>query len=658
MSVNSSKLRVSELDFDDIKTNLKLFLNGQDTFTDYDFEGSGLNILLDTLAYNTHYLAYNLNMAVNESFLDSAVLRPSVVSQAKALGYTPRSSRSAYATVDVTLNNTTLPTATIVKGHPFKTTFDGNSFVFVTNQEYSTNVSSGILKFSNVLIYEGTPVKTDYLVNTKNLNQRFLLTDAKSDTTTLAVTVRESVTATETKTYNLATDITQIDNNSLVYFLQEVEDGYFEVYFGDGVIGKKLADGNVVTLEYIVGNEISGNDANVFTSGGSISNVSNLTVTTVATATGGAIPESIDSIKFFAPLNYSSQNRAVTAYDYRVLVPKLYANAQSVKVWGGEDNDPPTYGKIYIGIKPFSGSSLTESQKQLVVNALKDYSIISTQPVIVNPTIVSVMMNVVFRFNENLTTSTSEQLATKVRNAITNYVITDLELFEKMFRYSEVSRLIDNSDTSILSNTIRLNISTSFVPSLNTAQQYIINFQNALFNPHSGHSSVIASTPFKIAGSTSDNYLDDDGNGNIRIYSFVGTTKVYSNSLFGTVDYTTGKITITTMNVTSTTNTDGTIRILAIPASTDVLPVREQVITIDLSNILISGITDNFELSSAQSSQTGLFSTLNITTGDVFANSIVDVRNYITGSSTSSSSTSSSSSSGSSSSSSSGGSYY
>ena len=218
MAVNSYKLRVTELDFDDIKTNLKLFLNGQDTFTDYNFEGSGLNILLDTLAYNTHYLAYNLNMAVNESFLDSAILRSSVISQAKSLGYTPRSSRSAVASVNVTLNNTTKTTASMSKGQVFKTNIDGQSFVFITNQDYSTNINAGVLTFNNVLIYEGTSVKTEYVVNTKNINQKFLLTDKLADTTTLAVTIKKSATDTNVRTYNKATDISQVSDISEVYF--------------------------------------------------------------------------------------------------------------------------------------------------------------------------------------------------------------------------------------------------------------------------------------------------------------------------------------------------------------------------------------------------------------------------------------------------------
>ena len=644
MAVNSSKLRVTELDFDDIKTNLKLFLNGQDTFTDYNFEGSGLNILLDTLAYNTHYLAYNLNMAVNESFLDSAILRSSVVSQSKSLGYIPRSSRSAVASVNVTLNNTDKTAATMPKGQAFKTNIDGKSFVFITNQDYSTNINAGVLTFNNVLIYEGTSIKTEYVVNTKDTNQKFLLTSNLADTTTLSVNVKTSATDTNIRTYKQSTDISQVSDISEVYFLQEVEDGFFEIYFGDGVIGKKLSDGNIVTLEYIVCNEEQPNNASAFSTGAVDGSV-NVTVSTVAAAAGGAFPETIESIKYFAPLNYASQNRAVTAQDYRTLVPKVYANAQSVKVWGGEDNDPPNYGKIYIGVKPFSGTGLTESQKQIVVNSLKDYSVISTQPVIVDPKIVSVLMDVVFRYDENLTSNTSTQLVSMVKDKITNYVVSDLELFDKMFRFSEVSALIDNCDNSILSNVIRLNMTTSIIPNLSTAQSYTINFHNALFNPHEGHTSVITSTPFKVTGSTVDHYIDDDGKGNLRLYNLVGTTKTYTNSLFGTVDYSIGKIVISSVNITSVSNTDGTIRILAIPNSNDIVPTREQVVTIDLSNLIVSSVTDNFELTSAQSSFSGLFSTLNITKGDLFANSIVDVRNYITGTTTSSSTISSSSSS-------------
>ena len=296
-------------------------------------------------------------------------------------------------------------------------------------------------------------------------------------------------------------------------------------------------------------------------------------------------------------------------------------------------------------LTPFSGTGLTESQKQIVVNSLKDYSVISTQPVIVDPKIVSVLMDVVFRYDENLTSNTSTQLVSMVKNKITSYVVSNLELFDKMFRFSEISALIDNTDSSILSNVIRMNMTTSIIPNLSTAQSYTINFYNALFNPHEGHTSVITTTPFKVTGSTIDHFLDDDGKGNLRLYNLVGTTKTYVNNLFGTVDYSIGKIVISSATITSTSNTDGTIRFLAIPNSNDIVPTREQVITIDLSNLIVSSVTDNFELTSAQSSFSGVFSTLNITKGDVFANSIVDVRNYITGTTASTSSASSSSSS-------------
>lgn len=628
MAENPQRLRVTELDFDNIKDNLKNFLKNQDTFTDYNFEGSGLNILLDTLAYNTHYLAYNLSMAMNESFLDSALLRSSVVSQAKTIGYVPRSARAPYAYVSVKVNDPTLTQATMNKGTTFRTTVDGSSYYFVTVSDFTSYREDGILEFTNIPIYEGTYVTSEYTVDSSNINQRFLLPE-NTDTTTLTVLIQNSENDVEQRTYLFAEDITEISGISENYFLQEIETGQFEVYFGDGVLGKKLVNGNVVIIRGIVTNGLDANGANSFTIQGNISGASNLSVSTVTSAIGGDIPESIESIKFFAPLKYSSQNRAVTAYDYKVIVPKVYPNAQSVQVWGGEENDPPRYGSIFIGVKPYSGITLTESQKQVIVDKLKKYSIVSTTPVIVNPEIISVILNVVFRYNENTTNKTSDELVSMVNKNILDYAVNDLEKFNRMYRQSELAKIVDNTHASILSSIVRVNISTSFTPQISTSQQYIINFKNALYHPHTGHQPIIKTTSFTISGSDLNHYLDDDGSGNMRLYNQVGTTKVYVNNLIGTINYSTGKITINNLNVTSTSNTDGTIRIFTIPSSNDFIPVREQIVTVDIGNTSISGITDNFEKSSAQSSQIGLFNLFNITEGDKFINIDKNIRDIV-----------------------------
>ena len=314
MAVNEKRLKVTELDFDDIKDNLKIFLKGQSQFKDYDFEGSGMNILLDTLAYNTHYMAYNANMVANEMFLDSSSLRSSTVSHAKALGYEVGSARAAVATINVVLG-TTAATKTMPAGTAFTTTVDGVSYQFVTVADITSSNIGNAINFDSTKIYEGTYVTSKYLVDSSDVDQRFILTDPRADTTTLSVKVQNSATDTTTTTYTKATDISQLSSSSKVYYLQEIEAGRFEVYFGDGIVSAAVSDGNIVQLDYVVTNKTLANGADAFTSPSSIDSVTDITVTTVAAATGGAEPESINSIKLNAPLDYASQGRAVTVND-------------------------------------------------------------------------------------------------------------------------------------------------------------------------------------------------------------------------------------------------------------------------------------------------------------------------------------------------------
>ena len=359
----ATKLEISQLDFDGIKDNLKTFLSQQDEFTDYDFEGSGMNVLLDVLAYNTHYLGYNANMLANEMYLDSADQRSSVVSLAKQVGYTPKSAVSSTARIDVVVNNATGATVTMSRGTKFSTTVDGTNYSFVNNADVSISPVDGVYKFSNLDIYEGTYLNYKYTANTSDKDQRFIIPNDNVDTTTLTVKVQESSSDSTTNTYKLATGITTLDSTSKVYFLQEVENGRFEVYFGDGVLGEAIADGNIVILDYITCNLDEPNGATSFTLNGTVGGFANVTITTLNNAANGDSPETIKSIKYNAPRDYTAQDRAVTADDYKVLVKSLYANAQSVQVYGGEDAATPDYGKVYISIKAKSGSNLTELTK-------------------------------------------------------------------------------------------------------------------------------------------------------------------------------------------------------------------------------------------------------------------------------------------------------
>jgi len=606
----ATKLEISQLDFDGIKDNLKTFLSQQDEFVDYDFEGAGMNILLDVLAYNTHYLGYNANMLANEMYLDSADQRSSVVSLAKQVGYTPRSASSSQATIDVLVNNGTGASITMSRGTKFTTTVDGTNYSFVNNADVSISPVDGVYKFSNLDIYEGTYLNYKYTANTSDTDQRFIIPNDNVDTTTLTVKVQESASDSTTNTYTLATGITGLDSTSKVYFLQEIENGRFEVYFGDGVLGQAIADGNIVILDYITCNRDEPNGASSFTLNGNIGGFTNVTITTVSNAANGDGPETIKSIKYNAPRDYTSQDRAVTADDYKVLVKSLYANAQSVQVYGGEDAATPDYGKVYISIKAKSGSNLTQITKDSIVQSLKSYAVASVTPVVIDPETTYITLTTTFKYDSSLTTKDVSTLQTNVLNAITNYNTNTLENFTGMFRYSEALKTIDSADTAILSNITKVKMYKYITPTLSSALKYTLSFNNAFYNPHSEHNKsaggIVSSTGFKINddSSTNEHFLDDDGAGNIRVYYLSGTTRIYTSSAYGTIDYTSGEIILTSANITSISNVDGAtstqIRVTVQPDSNDIVPVRNQVLSIDTTNSSFTGSIDEIESGSSQ----------------------------------------------------------
>jgi len=610
----ATKLEISQLDFDGIKDNLKTFLSQQDEFVDYDFEGAGMNILLDVLAYNTHYLGYNANMLANEMYLDSADQRSSVVSLAKQVGYTPRSASSSQATIDVLVNNGTGASITMSRGTKFTTTVDGTNYSFVNNADVSISPVDGVYKFSNLDIYEGTYLNYKYTANTSDTDQRFIIPNDNVDTTTLTVKVQESASDSTTNTYTLATGITGLDSTSKVYFLQEIENGRFEVYFGDGVLGQAIADGNIVILDYITCNRDESNGASSFTLNGNIGGFTNVTITTVSNAANGDGPETIKSIKYNAPRDYTSQDRAVTADDYKVLVKSLYANAQSVQVYGGEDAATPDYGKVYISIKAKSGSNLTQITKDSIVQSLKSYAVASVTPVIIDPETTFITLTTTFKYDSSLTTKDVSTLQTNVLDAITDYNSNTLENFTGMFRYSEALKTIDGADTAILSNITKVKMYKYITPTLSSALKYTLSFNNAFYNPHSEHNKsaggIVSSTGFKINddSSTNEHFLDDDGAGNIRVYYLSGTTRIYTSSAYGTIDYTSGEIILTSANITSISNVDGAastkIRVTVQPDSNDIVPVRNQVLEIDTTNSSFTGSVDEIESGSSQAGTT------------------------------------------------------
>ena len=416
----SNKLTVSEFDFDSVKANLKTFLKQQTEFQDFDFEGSGMSILLDLLAYNTHYLGFNANMMSNELYLDSADIRKNIVSLAKMIGYTPTSSRSPVADITIKVNNASGTSLTLLKGTTFETTVDGVNYTFLPNADVTITPSSGVYEFTNVKLYEGTLASFTYTVDSTDVDQKFVIPNRLVDTTTLKVTVQESAQDTTINTYTLASGYTNLSNISKAFFLQETSDGKFEIYFGDGVIGKKLADGNIVKIEYIISNAEAANGASSFSLKGSISGFSDVTVTVNSNAANGANIESKESIRYNAPLQYTAQDRAVTTKDYETLTKSIYPNALSVSAYGGEDDETPVYGTVKIAIKAASGSTLTETTKADIVSRLKTFNVASVTPVIVDPETTDILLTSNIKYDASATSLTADSIRTSIIATLQN----------------------------------------------------------------------------------------------------------------------------------------------------------------------------------------------------------------------------------------------
>jgi len=599
MATNAQgKIEITDLDFDTVKSNFRTFLSQQSQFSDYNFEGSGMSVLMDLLAYNTHYLAFHANMIANEMFLDSSVIRANAVSHAKALGYTPSSMKASNATISVSVADVPTSQSTLVmpSGTIFTTSVNDTSYNFVTVADTTSTSDTGIFEFANVLVYEGTRMNFQYTANSSNLEQQFIIPSASVDTSTLVVRVQNSSTDTTTTNYTLNTDYTNLTPTSTKYFLQEVEDGQYEVYFGDGVSGKKLVDGNIVILDYVVTNGSDSDGASAFSASSTIGGYSNITVTTISSASGGGISESVDSIKFNAPMKFASQSRAVTPDDYKSILPSVYSNIKSVQVWGGEDNEPAVYGQVYISIKPNTGTTLTTTTKNQIISSLKAYNVASVTPVIVDPVTLLLELTTTVKYNSTLSEKSNSDIRALVETSISSYNTNNLQKFDSVFRHSNLLKTIDDSDPSILSSTVALKLKRNITPTLNASTKYTISFNNAVYHPAAGWSqTVVESTGFYLSGNTNLQYIDDDGSGIVRtFYLLGGTTKTITNATAGTVNYNTGEVVLTAFNVTSVSNADGTISITIKPDSNDVIPVRNQVVEIDTVNSSTTAEIDTF----------------------------------------------------------------
>jgi hypothetical protein len=477
MSANS-KIQLTNIDFDSLKASLKSFLQNQTQFQDYNFEGAAINVLLDILAYNTHYNAFYMNMIANEMFLDTAVLRQTVVSHAKSLGYTPKSATAAQATINVAITKSNTDN-TVLLTLPRFTSFgsaalSGNSYNFVTLDDVTVQASGNTFFFPNVIIKEGAPTVVSFLVDTTtNSTQTFDLTDQNIDTSTIQVIVQQSPTNIQQTKFTLATDFTEVGATDNVYFLQEGTNGNYQIYFGDGIIGANLDNGSVLVVSYIITNANVANDLQTFQLKSAVLSSSTSNTTTVAGSAGGSVIEDVASIKFNAPKSYIAQNRAITVNDYIALINKNYPYFDAVTIWGGEDEVPPVYGKVFISAKPKNGFAITEAQKQFVISQIiKPISILTVTPEFVDVDYNYIVLAIDAEYDSTQTTRNTGQISSLIINAINNYANLNLNTFNSEFRLSRMLRAIDDSEISILSSTATIYIEKHLTPALNVSAIY------------------------------------------------------------------------------------------------------------------------------------------------------------------------------------------
>ena len=595
--------KFTNLDFDQIKTSIKDYLRANSTFADFDFEGSNFSVLIDTLAYNTYITAFNSNMVVNESFLDSATVRENVVSLARNIGYVPRSRTAAKALVSFNVpvtSNTSV--VTLQAGLVCVGSVDNTSYTFSIPDDISANVANGVASFNGIDVYQGTFLTKQFIVD-GSLDQRFILNNSFIDTSTISVYVKGINDSGLGVEYFSVDNILKVNSSSRIYLLQEVQDEKYELLFGDGLIGQKLENNAVITVNYIVTDGEEGNGASSFSFSGSIRNASNATidigsvsVTTNQSSQNGSEIESIDSVKYFAPRIYSSQYRAVTSRDYEAIIKKIYPDTESVAVIGGEELDPPEFGSVSISIKPKNGTFVSDFNKQQIINKLKQYSISGINQKIIDLKILYVEIDSSIYYNY-AQISTVESLKTKVVNSLTEYSNSvDLNSFGGRFKYSKVLQIIDNTDTSITSNITKVRIRRDLMAMINQFAQYELCFGNKFHVNSEGYN--IKSTGFNISGESDTVYLTDvpNSDGKTGIISIVkplsdGTIRIVAKSA-GTVDYVKGEIKLGTINIISTSKENNIIEIQAFPESNDVLGLRDLYLNFSISKSTINMVRD------------------------------------------------------------------
>lgn len=616
--MNTSNIRIDGLDFDAIKGNLKEYLRGQNQFKDFDFEGSGINVILDLLAYNTHYQAFYANMVANEAFMDSAVLRNSVVSIAKQLGYTPRSTQASKIYLDVEFNPNTIigngvetfgdrvkrGNVFINRGDVFRASLAGSDFFnFVVLQDYKVEMVGDVPMVRSLIASEGVLRSYTYIVNSFDPAQKFILPSSNIDLNTLRLRVQRSTTDTTglLNIWNRATDVNGLSGDSLVYFIQESEDSKYEIYFGDGIVGKALENGNVISVEYLMTNGELANNCNQFSFVGGVSSPYVKSVKPLMSNTGqqirsfgGTSPESTQSIKYYAPRSYQAQERAVTVEDYKTILVNEFSNGvDSFFVWGGEENDPPQYGKVFISIKPKNGTKIGILEKLAIEKSvLGKRNLVTIQPEIVDPDYIYLELDTVSSYDPSKTMLNPDGLISLIKGAVIQYENDNLDKFGRNFKASKLVTQIDKINNSITGTSLKLRLQKRIEPFLGKPSPYTIRFGNSLLHPIDGYPSILTSSAFGYQDQTSkaivkpivDAYLDDDGYGNVRIYKIEGTTKVYINSKIGKINYNTGIVTLNNFNPQYIMpKSDSEIKIVAIPSKNDIQSLRNQIIVLDQS---------------------------------------------------------------------------
>ena len=613
--------QVNSLEFHEIKAQLKAYLQGQSEFSDYDFEGSSLSTLLDVLAYNSYYSAVNANLAINENFLDTAVLRENVVKLAKLIGYTPRSARSARATFTVVVQ-TIYGTGANGRGYPESvqinkgvfTSFvgeNGENYIFSIPKDLivSVNTLDGKATFTDVVAYEGIFI-TDTFVKTDSERQRFILGNLNADTSAMTVEVSRG---TVTDAYLQATDITTVSNISKVFFLEEAESRRPELIFGDGILGEALVNGDVIEAKYPTSIGTAPNGLTGYSFAGTVKDsrnspiTSGITLTLTAVPDGGASPESIDAIKYSAPKFYSAFGRAVTTKDYEAIIPQIYPNVQSIVAFGGEEADPPEYGKVIVVIKPKNADRLSISEKDAVQRKIRSYSVGAVEPKIMDPSVLYIDMISYVYFNPNNTRRSQEEIKQIIYRTLEQLNRSaEFNKFGGKFKYSKMQKVIDDAEPSITSNITKVNMRKNVIVSLNQRFNYKICYGNRIKADQS--TATLETNGFKRAdGGNQVFYLDDDGLGTIRLY-YVNAdgSKQYIGGNWGTIDYDRGEITINDLVITDVVNsTDNIIQFSVVPESNDIVSLRETYLTLGIDNLVVNVIDDEIS-SGSNTSGTGV----------------------------------------------------